>query len=85
MMFAKCRKRPYRAEAIQWHGLNFAEVSEMLESGDCIADLFDSNTVMIRSERGIDTLRLGDWVVRGENSQVKTYTDSVFHSKYEFA
>lgn len=84
-MAIKCRKRPYHADAIQWHGLNFREVSDMIERGGCIANLYGTDMVMIRSARGVDTLRLGDWVVRGENDQVKTYTDSVFHIKYEFA
>lgn len=84
-MATKCRKRPYRAEAIQWHGLNFMDVVEMLEIGGCVANLYGTDMVMIRSERGVDTLRLGDWVVRGENNNIKTYTDSVFHSKYEFS
>lgn len=84
-MTIKCRKRPYQADAIQWHGLNFREVSGMLESCGCIANLYGTDMVMIRSELGINTLRLGDWVVRGENNQVKTYTDSIFHIKYEFA
>lgn len=57
----------------------------MIEIGGCIANLFGSDTVMIRGAHGVNTLRLGDWVVRGENNNVKTYADSVFHIKYEFA
>lgn len=84
-MFIKCRKRPYLATAIQWHGLNFREVSDMIESGGCIANLHGSDLVIIRSARGVGTLRLGDWVVQGENQEVKTYTNGIFHIKYEFA
>lgn len=58
---------------------------ELLESGGCFGKLSGSDTVMVRGAQGISTLRLGDWVVRGENNQVKIYTNSIFHSKYELA
>lgn len=82
-MTIKCRKRPYTATAIQWGGENFDQVCDMLESIDCTADLYGVDKVMIRSNIGIETLNLGDWVVQGENLNVKTYTDQEFQTKYE--
>lgn len=78
-----CRKRPYTATAIQWDGHNFNQVCEMLEPAGCEVDLYGEDMIMLRSAEGIKTLRLGDYVVRGENGSVKTYTDKIFTTKYE--
>lgn len=82
-MIIKCRKRPYAASAIQWDGNNFDHICDLLESEDYSGDLYGADYVLIRSKEGISTLRLGDWVVQGENRAIKTYTDKIFQVKYE--
>lgn len=79
----KCRKRPHTAAAVQWHGHNFTQVLALLESDECTASLHDSQTIIIRAGSGINTLRIGDYVVQGENGQIKTYTAAQFAVKYE--
>ena len=79
------KKRAYYAEAIQWTGDNFAAIARMMgiePSSDEIV-LWGGHQVILRHARGIDTLHIGDWLARGENGNVKRYTDEVFNTKYE--
>jgi hypothetical protein len=72
------QKRPYKAECIQWDGLNGQEICAMFDD----AVLYGSDAIMIRHQAGVSTVRLGGWVVRGENGMVKTYSDHDFTVKY---
>lgn len=82
-MSKTCRKRGYKATFIQYNGKNFPEVSAMMAEAGAKVNHHDENQVMIRTEAGIETLRAGDFVVRGENGVVKTYVPASFHIKYE--
>ena len=73
------RKRAYKADAIQWDGTNTEVVFDAYPG----AELFGSRHIMVRHAEGISTLNIGDWVVRGENGEVKSYSDDVFKVKYE--
>lgn len=73
------RKRPYRATAMQWNGENTQEILDSLPG----ASRYDENHLMLRHAAGISTMSRGWWVVRGENSAVKCYSDGVFRIKYE--
>jgi len=88
------RKRAYHANAIQWKETNLGEVLDALRGAGLSAVWHAPNHIMIRSYtpintlappggRTIETIEPGCWVVRGENGQVKTYTDTVFKTKYE--
>jgi hypothetical protein len=76
------RKRAYHAHAIQWDGNNLEELRELLDN----VQVHDDEHLMVRHAQGpltIQTLKVGDWVVQGENGVVKCYTDEVFRTKYE--
>lgn len=77
-MTATHQKRAYRAVCTQWDGTNTAQILALL--GD--ATQYGEN-IMCRYSLGISTLRVGDWVVVGENGEIKTYRNEVFHVKYE--
>jgi hypothetical protein len=77
------RKRAYHANAIQWKETNLGEVLDALRGAGLSAVWHAPNHVMIRDGSSIETIEPGYWVVRGENGQVKTYTDTVFKTKYE--
>lgn len=76
------RKRAYHAAAMQWRGTNTSEIAhffpprvEVIPYGDAL---------LIRFAPGeISTMKVGDWAVRGENGEVKCYSDEQFNIKYE--
>lgn len=72
------QKRPYKARCVQWVGINTEEIVSLLKDVQPWGDY-----LMYRYPNGVGTLRMGDWVVVGENGQVKCYTDAVFRIKYE--
>lgn len=85
------KKRPYHATCVQWTGDNFEQVKAMF--GDSFGTLEPycprsigvvSKVVFIRFEPGECTvMRPFDWAVKGENGDVKIYSDDIFHVKYE--
>jgi hypothetical protein len=82
-MTKKCRKRGYSADFIEYDGTNYPQVSKMLEDAGAAVNYHNEHEIIIRSETGIETLREGDFIVRGENGRVKTYVPASFHAKYE--
>lgn len=77
------KKRGYLADAIQYDGTNFSAVSQMLHAGGASTNYHNEHEIMVRMENGIETLHAGDWVVTGENGQIKIYNSASFHIKYE--
>lgn len=77
------QKRPYRAYALQWDGNNTDEVIEMLASIGALGTVYGAEHLMVRYDCMIDTLVIGSWVVRGENNDVKCYSNEEFNVKYE--
>lgn len=73
------RKIGYLAEAVQWTGDNTEEVLDLLPD----ASIYGPGHIMVRHKEGISTLSRGAWLVTGENGEVKTYKDKIFHTKYE--
>lgn len=82
-MTKNCRKRGYSAEFIEYNGTNFPAVSKMLQEAGATVNYHNEREIMIRMGGGIETLHAGDYVVKGENGQVKIYVPSNFHVKYE--
>lgn len=77
MLIPTHMKRPYLAECIQFNGINYDEIIPLFDNVEIYRDL-----IVIRHSLGITTLYPTDWVVIGENSIVKTYTNEIFHIKY---
>jgi len=80
------QKHPYRAHAIQWDGKNTEEVIEVLTSAGADVQPHMECLMLRYKDRvnlNIDTMKITDWIVRGENGMVKCYTDKVFNEKYE--
>lgn len=73
------QKRPYRAVCVQWNGDNADEIINMLED----AQVFREEYIVVRHQGGMHTLRLGDWVISGEDGTARFYTNEVFSIKYE--
>jgi hypothetical protein len=55
----------------------------MLQEAGATVNYHNEREIMVRTGTGIETLRSSDFVVRGENGRVKTYTPASFHVKYE--
>lgn len=47
------------------------------------ASLYDKTYIVIRAQDKIYTLRMGDWVIIGENCKIKVYKEEEFRTKYE--
>ena len=82
------RKRPYYAKAVQLTENNKDHVIELLKSIGGYATRY-GDQLMVRfgnpppTQRAIDMMSIGDWVVKGENGASKVYTNKIFHIKYE--
>ena len=72
------QKRPYKACCLQWDKTNSMEIIGILRH----AELQGEDYIVWRHEKGISTLKIGDWVIVGENGVVKTYDNDVFFEKY---
>lgn len=74
------QKKPYQAECLQWDGNNVNEIRRL-----SIAEITQhgASYLVIRHENTLSTLSPGWWVVKGENGQVKCYSDEVFRVKYQ--
>lgn len=75
---------PYRAETVQWIGDNTADVLILIENIPNIVSATVSREIylMIRHADGIKTLKHGDWIIKGEDGEVRFYTKEIFPSKY---
>ena len=75
------QKRPYHAYAVQWRQDNLSEIQallpevEMHHVGQVAFLRFAPGECQIISPNG--------WAVKGENGDVKIYSDKVFRIKYE--
>ena len=76
----KFKKRNYEADCLQLSVDNQKEALELLGEE---ASPYGVNCILLRGDHGIQTVRVGDWVVRGENGVVKSYVPASFHAKYE--
>jgi hypothetical protein len=73
------KKRAYLADCIQWDGSNFEEVRELFPDAENFIDQF----ITLRGHGWLKTLKIGDWLVVGENLEVKCYSPEIFEIKYE--
>lgn len=86
-----CRKRQYYAKAVQLTPDNEAQVLAILNNGTTRTTIYEgqSRCLIVRfsaptpGQRAVDTLNFGNWVVTGENGEVKCYSDKQFKIKYE--
>jgi len=76
----KYKKRSYLADCLQLTLDNQAEVVALLGEG---ANAYGLNCILFRDDIGIQTIRIGDFVVRGENGVIKSYASASFHAKYQ--
>ena len=75
------KKRPYLAHAIQWDESNLESIAAMLPKAEV---QMVGRVAFIRYEPGeCDIMRPRDWIVKGENGDVKLYSDDIFRVKYE--
>lgn len=73
------QKRSYRAACVRWTGDNSAEIIGLFDN----AHVFREEYIVIRLPGGVHTLRVGDWVIKGEDGAARFYTHEVFSIKYE--
>ena len=82
------QKRPYRATAVQFTNTNAEHILTILNQ-NAEALKYGPTEIMIRfavpmqGRKLIDVITHGDWVVTGENDEVKVYTNEQFKLKYE--
>lgn len=69
---------PYSAVCLQWTGSNSQEICGFIENSSVFREQF----IVIRHQAGMNTLNIGDWVVKGEDGALRFYTKEVFPSKY---
>lgn len=75
------KKRQYNAHAVQWTQNNLVDVQAMLPSAE-ISKVGD--VAFIRYAPGeCNVMKSLDWIVKGENGDIKIYSDDIFHIKYE--
>ena len=74
------KKKAYFATALQYSDETKANILSIL--GDD-ASVFGENYIIVRANKGVKTVRKGDWVVIGENKEIKIYTNNEFNTKYE--
>ena len=79
MRIFNCQKRAYKATSIQWDGTNTDEVIAAFPE----ACRYGSEYLMIRHKEGVSTLKMGAYIVTGENGEVKAYDEVTYHIKYE--
>lgn len=74
------QKKPYQAKCVQWDGNNVNAIRQLV-----MMDVVQhgASYLAIRHENTISTISPGWWVVKGENGQVKCYSDEAFRVKYQ--
>ena len=85
------RKRPYYAKALQLTAHNFDLIINTIlaTNKEASASRYGADAIMVRFVNPLprqctpDTMRVGDWVVTGENGVTKVYTQEQFSIKYE--
>ena len=77
--------RPYRAECLQWRGDNYDAIHALVSGSNGVnsIELFREQYIVVRHEKGVSTLSHGCWAVKGEDEEVRIYTESEFIIKYE--
>ena len=82
------QKRPYCANAVQFTNTNTEHILTILNQ-NAEALKYGPTEIMIRfaepmqGRKLIDVIKHGDWVVTGENGNIKIYTNESFYIKYE--
>lgn len=82
------KKRAYNAACIQWlTAIDKMVIIEQLRGANIECSPY-GDQLMIRYNDGrifntIDTMNLGDWLIRKANNSMKVYTDEMFKIKYE--
>lgn len=90
MAIMKFRTKPSEIEAVKaadavyfaardWKALP-EWVKVAYESGDLI---FESDKIQVRTNHGVATAELSDWLILGLHDEVYPCSDLVFRSKYE--
>jgi hypothetical protein len=77
-----CKKVAYYGESVQWDGSNLLKMQELCSGLVCRLLKYD-DLLMVRLNNEIFTLKVGDWMVKGENGEVKHYTNEIYHIKYQ--
>ena len=83
----KFRKRPVIVEAIQFTGDNMDEFKEFVgaENIQCYLESGDGmfRIVSIKTDSGINSVGVGDWVIKGTEGEVYPCKPDVFDKIYE--
>lgn len=69
---------PYRAVCFQWDGTNAEVICKFIDN----ALVFREKYIVIRHKDGVNTLNIGDWVIKGEDGEIRFYTKELFQLKY---
>ena len=81
----KYRKKPVVIDAIQWDGINEAEISRFVADKDLY--FFDEDRVrgglVIKTLEGENSASIGDYIVKGVDGEFYPCKPDVFEKTYE--
>jgi hypothetical protein len=78
------RKKPIIVDAVRWTGSNWDEMEQL--SRNCNKDceiVVDNDGMSIVTMEGIMDINIGDWVIRGIDSELYPCKDDVFRKTYD--
>ncbi len=78
-MIQEYQKKPIRIKAIKWNGNNYEEIFKFCNPW-CS---FDSGTLIIKTLEGNLKASLGDFIIKGINSEFYPCTPDIFDKTYE--
>lgn len=80
---AQFKSNPFVVDAVQWIGINFAEVKAFV-NGSMQTFIFKPATkqIIIPSSMGNLTASLGDWIVKFSNGTFCPVKDDLFQKSY---
>ena len=79
---SRYRKKPVVIEAIQFKGINIAEIAQFLVSGG-VKFVPDMRYVDIVTLEGTMRADIGDWVIRGVKGEFYPFKPDIFEATYE--
>lgn len=74
------QRRPRKAECLQYTGVNTTDALAMLNDDECQQH---TGGIIVRRKWDIALVRVGSWILKGEDGKIRILSDADFLSKYE--
>ena len=79
----KFRKKPVVIDAVQWHGNNFQEVSDLVGDSEHVVFMNGDRTLEIPTLEGRMLGMIGDWVIKGIKGEFYPCKPDIFAATYD--